>query len=422
MEREGRYLEYKLQPTKSYLKTVSAFANYGTGRIIFGVSDDRQIVGIEDPEQAALNIENQINDNILPNPDYTITINSKNLIVLTVSKGKNTPYCYIGKAYKRNDSSTIAVSDYEYKTLILQASNLTFTEIPCQNSDLTFNIFARQFKKRFGIDPAFPDIYITLEIYDRSTGFTNAAALLADQNPFPGIDLVEYGESRSQILKRITLEKMSVLEMLEEAEKRFRDKYTYETVEGFTRVVKEMIPFRCFRELIANSLIHREWQLSSRIKVEMYPDHLYVLSPGGLPDGLTREEYLSDRHLSILRNRSLSLIFLKLGYVESLGSGISMIKETYASSPAKPVFQVGENVITTLLPRIDSIGNLPVEEQKILNLLGSFRSMSSSELLENTGMSRSTQIRVLNSLLKKNIIVRTGKGRAVKYSLPQQPQ
>lgn len=53
MEREGRYLEYKLHPAKSYLKTVSAFANYGTGRIIFGVSDDCQIVGIDNPEETA---------------------------------------------------------------------------------------------------------------------------------------------------------------------------------------------------------------------------------------------------------------------------------------------------------------------------------------------------------------------------------
>lgn len=91
MEREGRHLEYKLHPTKSYLKTVSAFANYGTGRIIFGVSDDRQNVGIENPEETALNLENQINDNVSPSPDYTISIDAQNLITVTVRKGRNTP-------------------------------------------------------------------------------------------------------------------------------------------------------------------------------------------------------------------------------------------------------------------------------------------------------------------------------------------
>ena len=39
MERESRTLEYKESVSKSFLKTVSAFANYGTGKIIFGISD-----------------------------------------------------------------------------------------------------------------------------------------------------------------------------------------------------------------------------------------------------------------------------------------------------------------------------------------------------------------------------------------------
>lgn len=38
--RETATLEFKQQLSKSYLKTVSAYANYGTGKIIFGIADD----------------------------------------------------------------------------------------------------------------------------------------------------------------------------------------------------------------------------------------------------------------------------------------------------------------------------------------------------------------------------------------------
>lgn len=82
------------------------------------------------------------------------------------------------------------------------------------------------------------------------------------------MDIVEFGQTRSMILKRYTLENLSVLEMLKQAEKIFKDTYSYEAVEGFTRVLKERIPAICFRELIATALIHREWQVNSRIKVE----------------------------------------------------------------------------------------------------------------------------------------------------------
>ncbi len=41
--RETNDLEFKESITKTFLKTVSAFANYGTGRIVFGVDDSGAI-------------------------------------------------------------------------------------------------------------------------------------------------------------------------------------------------------------------------------------------------------------------------------------------------------------------------------------------------------------------------------------------
>lgn len=47
--RESKTLEFKEMVSGTYLKTVSAFANYGDGEILFGVSDDGEAVGLEDP-------------------------------------------------------------------------------------------------------------------------------------------------------------------------------------------------------------------------------------------------------------------------------------------------------------------------------------------------------------------------------------
>lgn len=51
--RETATLEFKQQLSKSYLKTVSAYANYGTGKIIFGIADDGTPVGLADPQAPA---------------------------------------------------------------------------------------------------------------------------------------------------------------------------------------------------------------------------------------------------------------------------------------------------------------------------------------------------------------------------------
>ena len=68
--KESRELELKSTITNTFLKTVSAFSNYNTGKIIFGVDDNGKIVGLENIEELCLDLENKINDNINPKPDF----------------------------------------------------------------------------------------------------------------------------------------------------------------------------------------------------------------------------------------------------------------------------------------------------------------------------------------------------------------
>ena len=100
--KENKKLEYKQEITDSFLKTVSAFANYDGGQIVFGVRDDGAIVGLEGIDAQCLMLENKINDSISPNPDYSISVDRKNrTITLDIQRGTKTPYYYNRRAYKR---------------------------------------------------------------------------------------------------------------------------------------------------------------------------------------------------------------------------------------------------------------------------------------------------------------------------------
>lgn len=57
MNRETRNLEYKESMSSSFLKTVSAYANYCDGRIIFGISDSGDIISVPDPQALCLDIK-----------------------------------------------------------------------------------------------------------------------------------------------------------------------------------------------------------------------------------------------------------------------------------------------------------------------------------------------------------------------------
>ena len=82
--KESRNLEFKETiQSNTFLKTVSAFANYGTGRIVFGIDDDGQVKGIKNTIDDCLSIENKMNDNMNPVPLYDLNINADSTITLT---------------------------------------------------------------------------------------------------------------------------------------------------------------------------------------------------------------------------------------------------------------------------------------------------------------------------------------------------
>ena len=415
--RETRTLEFKETITNTFLKTVSAFSNYDGGTIYFGIDDDGNIKGLKDVKQACLDIENKINDSISPQPNYTMEIqNNDQTIKLTVKSGIQKPYLYKSKAFKRNDTATIEADTLELSRLILEGKNISFEELPCRQQELSFEILHRKLKEYIQIEVFNQDTLRTLNLYDNNNGYNNAAAILADTNHFPGIDIVKFGENISIIQKRATFENRSILEVYEKSIDVFRDYYQYEVIQGADREKVEKIPEAAFREAIANALIHRAWDIASQIRVLMFDDRIEVISPGGLPSGITEEEYLSGK-LSVLRNRNLANVFYRLGFVEIFGTGITRIKHLYEEGLIKPDFEVSENTIKIVLPVFEKNLNLTENEQTVYKFLSKTMLKPISEIAPYVPFGRSKTTQLLKGMEQKGIVVVEGKGRGTKYIL-----
>ena len=411
---ETKKLEFKETITNTFLKTVSAFSNYDGGEIFFGIDDNGNVKGMPNVMQSCLDIENKINDSISPQPDYTLEIQSDNTIKLTVKGGVQKPYLYKSKAYKRNDTATIEVDTLEFSRLILEGKNIRFEELPCKEQMLTFEILNQKLKENIQINNFNKDTLKTLNLYDDNNGYNNAAGLLADNNHFPGIDIVKFGQNISIIQKRATFDNISVLDVYDKTLDVFRDYYRYEVIQGAERKNIEKIPEAAFREAIANALIHRVWDVESQIRVLMFDDRIEIISPGGLPSGITEEEYLSGK-LSVLRNRNLANVFYRLGFVEIFGTGITRIKQLYEAGLRKPDFEVSENTIKIMLPVFEENMNLTEDERTVYKILSKTVLKPISEITPYVSFGKSKTIQILKDLSQKGIVTVEGKGRGTKY-------
>lgn len=414
--RKVKNIEYKQKITNSFLKTVSAFANYGNGQILFGVCDNGEICGIENPIQACLDIENKINDNINPVPYYTLEINDKtSVITLNVMEGMYKPYFYKSKAYIRNDSSTIEVNRLELTRLILEGQNISFEECKAKKQDLSFCVLSKKLENKLNLSSINLDTLKTLELYDDKNGYNNAAELLADTNTFPGIDIVRFGNNINIILDRVTFSNESILSQYDKTIEIFNKYYCYEEIKGAFREKKELIPEACFREAIANALVHRTWDINAHITISMFDDHIEITSPGGLPKGISEEEYL-DGGISIPRNYIICNVFMRLQMIERFGTGIRRIKEFYKTNEAKPTFNLTSNRIQIVLPIFNENNNLSEDPRKIYELLKK-QSMSSSSIMKATGFGKTKVVAILNQLIQDGYIRKTGTGKATRYSV-----
>jgi len=270
-------------------------------------------------------------------------------------------------------------------------------------------------KEAISINTFNKDTLKTLNLFNNNH-FNNAAELLSDNNSFPGIDIAIFGKSINIIKKRLLLENMSILKMYDLAIQTYIDYYQYEEIDGSYRKKIELIPAEAFRESIANALIHRAWDLNAKIRISMFEDRIEIVSPGGLINGITKDEYISGM-ISSLRNPIISNVFFRLGIVEIFGTGILRIIHSYNESINKPIFNTSTNTIQITLPVTRLKSDLKTDNEIIYNLFKQYNELSISEILSLVPYSRSKVKDILNKLKEENIIRKTGRGRGTKYHI-----
>ncbi len=333
---------------KSWLKSVSAFANGKGGILFFGVADDDTLVGLEDARRVSEKISEIIKTRMDPIPQTDLELheeNGKQFIILRILPGVETPYYYVGDgsrtAFVRVGNESVQAGAIELKRLVLRGSNQTYDSLssyyPYEN--YAFTKLRSVYRQRTGKKLEEAD-FISFGLVDEKGMLTNAGVLLADESPmrhsrlfctrWNGLNKAS-GVMEALDDKEFSGSLLILLQGGEEFIKNNTKKRWKKTLDG--RLEMPDIPERAALECIVNGLIHRDYlELGSEVHIDIFDDRMEIYSPGGMFDGSFVQNLDTDHVPSRRRNPIIADVFSRMNYMERRGSGFKKIKHDYHSS------------------------------------------------------------------------------------------
>ena len=326
---------------KSWLKSVSAFSNCLGGTLFFGVSDNRELFGINNPQYVSEKISELINSRISPVPTFILEpYNENNLVYIAVKilPGPATPYYYssdgVREAYFRSGNQSIIAPRHILEELILKGQNKTYDSIITTylKKDYSFTFFEATFFEKTFTRMTDSD-YISFSLMNKEGYITNAGVLLSDQNI--------YKHNRIFCTRWNGLNKTSLEEASDDAEysgglvkildsalnfvKLNTKKKWKKAPEG--RIEMPEYDEISIREAIVNALIHRQYtNVCSEVTIDIYDDRIVVKSPGPMASGMIFNGTPTTEVPSIRRNPILADIFARMKFMDRRGSGFDKIR------------------------------------------------------------------------------------------------
>ena len=423
---------------KSWLKSVSAFANGLGGSLFFGIDNDGVVKGLDDVQHVCETISSRIRDYMDPLPEVEMIphdIDGLHILQLKVNAGHYTPYYYVGDALRiafvRIGDESIPATAEQMVRLVLKGSNKTFDSLHTdyQAEDYSFTILANSFKDR--TKQEWDKKYLlSFGLVTGARNLTNAGALFADDCPLwqsrlycTRWDGTEKGDAinDAEFTGNVLMLLRESMNFVKSNTKRGWEKLP----DG--RKNKPEYAERAVLEAMVNHFIHRDYTvMGSEVHLDIYDDRLIVTSPGGMYNGMLIQDLDIKDVSSERRNPILANVMAQLDYMEKRGSGLTRIcNETKAlegyKDELKPVFKSTPTQFQTIIyaaADTQNVGDhdgdmsetkLTERQQKILNLVKESPTITGKQMSETLSVSQRTIERDLSTMQNMGIIKHEGK-------------
>ena len=422
---------------KSWLKSVSAFANGQGGSLFFGIDDNGGIIGLDDVQHVSQSISTRIRDLMDPLPDVELIpheVEGKKILQVKVSSGHYTPYYYIGDgqrmAFIRVGDESLPATAEQMVRLVLKGSNKTYDSLltDYKEEDNTFIILANTFKTRTNQEWN-KKFLLSFGLITNTGVLTNAGALFADDCPLWQSRLYCTrwdGNDKSDAINDAEFTG-NILLLLREAMNFVKSN----TKKGWEKLPdgrknKPEYAERAVLEAMVNHFIHRDYTvMGGEVHLDIYDDRITVTSPGGMYNGSLIQDLDIAEVSSERRNPILANVMAQLDYMEKRGSGLTRIcNETKAldgyKDELKPVFKSTPTQFQTIIYATsgasnvgENVGEMSEREitdrqQHILNLIKEYPTITAKQMSERLSVTQRTIERDIAILKKKNRLKRNG--------------
>lgn len=430
---ESETLELKEKYTDTIIKEIVSFLNGAGGTILIGVKDNGDVVGVNKIDEILRKISDIITSQIEPNPQDEISSElifdeGKTIVAIHIKKGHNHIYCQkkygfsstgctirIGTTCKNMTPEQIRIRyekkfvDTEYMVKKRSNSpNLSFRELKIYYSEKNYHLDDKSFEAN-------------LNLRNEAGEYNLLAELLSDNNNIPFIFVKFQGNNKASISERSDYGYGCILTTYEKIKNRLQaENICISDTTVRPRKDVFLFDFNSVNEAILNAFVHNDWTITEP-QISMFHGRLEILSHGGLPSGMTKEQFFDG--ISRPRNATLMRIFLNMGLTEHIGHGIPTIIENYG----KNVFEIESNYIRCTIPFNKDVlnqvgtGNVGLNaglnvglnktEKKVIEFLIEDPSATSIELAEKIGVTKRTIERAFRSLQDKKLIERIGSKR-----------
>ena len=352
---ETNRIEYKQELTDSLEKEVIAFLNYKEGGVIYiGVDKTGKTVGLADSDGDQLKIKDRLKHSISPSclGLFDVVGEQKDglaIIKLIIASGTEKPYflkkygmtekgCFI-----RIGSAAEPMPQKMIDTLFAKRTRNSISKIKSNQQELSFEqlkIYYDAVGKRLNGKFA-----TNLELLNADEQYNYVAYLLSDKNStsiklakYKGTNRVNLAENNEYGYESLIKATKQVLDKLELENKTITQITSKERKE--TRYWDAI----ALREAVINAFVHNDYTTEVPPKFELFDDRIEITSTGGLPDGLSQDEFFEG--FSVPRNKEIMRIYKDLDLVEQLGSGIPRILENYP----KECFKFSDNFLRMVFP------------------------------------------------------------------------